>query len=1514
MEQGPRSTPGFLGSVPRTVRFQWRNTEAGDAFPDRVPFIREVLFGALGLKTEDLVCAQRNNAARFFDVAMSSEGVYQRVLERGVDVSDHPLGRKFHLYPLGHNGRRMVTVHLFNPFNPFVTAEAIKTFLRRYGEVQPGETMVRDELGIWNGRRQFMVEFREDGKGGLTHPPAYFSLNGNKGYLFYRGQPAFCRGCLQHGHEVSGCKDLNCKNCLGQGHQARDCKNPRRCKSCGGEGHLAHSCPRREATYATVLAGAGGGPVAPQTVGEEGPTGTGAQGSAELSAPAAAIAASSPGVAGGPAPGPHPLAGKEAPPISRPVKRARKRRRAQDEEMERRQRAGSPGAAPEGAPISPPVPPKLEDTSVLVGDGTPPPPLTYGGREVPPNEAAYLDGLESELTILTTNVRGLQKATKRTAVFRDLASTSASICCLQEVHLRDQRDEALFSQEWRRGKAYWSVGGVHSTGVGILFGDRSFEKVSPFTVVQGRALGVDATWRGQNLRVLCVYAPVDPSSRIAFLEALSPFCITNRHVVVAGDFNINLEGRDDVSTKHFKKLVAGFSLIDGFKFCNPGNPGHTWHNSRGASSRIDYILVAPPITVRTASLSPRWYSDHMMVEATVSIDAPSFGRGYWKLNVEILEEQDYQSLFRDHFAAWLGCKSDFASPAAWWEHIKERIRALTIHYCSQRKAAKLQRVRDLEKQLKTSYADYNNGGALDLDRAQALRAELRALHERAAADSLFSARLQMAEENETCSAFFFQRVRQAREKRCFTPLKDSEGRTCSDPAQMMGIAHMFYANLFSNRGTDREIGELFLSSLKTSLPSVARDSLETPFSLGELTEVLGKMNRRKVPGLDGLPVEFYSTFWDVLGPEIVEVAEDVHRQGRLTESMRSGVLSLLYKKGDPKDLANWRPLTMLCVDLKIFAKALTERLKKTMSLLVHSDQTCGVPGRSATWNLHLIRDAISWAGDRNVPLALVSLDQEKAFDRVDHSFLEKVLMTLGFGPNFLRWLKTFYTEVGSRVSINGHLNDLVPQESGVRQGCPLSPLLYALYIEPLAAAIRAHPGIDGLPIPGSGGKVVKLAQYADDTTLFVRSDQSLRLALDMVQAFGKASGAALNLGKSVVKYFGRWTDRKDAAGGLALSDGPLKILGVSFMQEGAARANWEQRLDIARRKMGLWKSRSLSFLGKVLVLKVDILPSLLYLAHVYPMPRAMRRGLTRDVFNLMWGGRYEYVKREVMYLGKDRGGRDVPDIPLKLDCLFFAQHCARLAAPLEHPHQYFVRLWLSWPLRAIVSMWSNSDPKAETLPDHYQHLVRWSKLLPAGLRPEAFVRHKILYKEVLDGRGHRAVVGLEEDTWSRVQPKGLDNRLQDLNWQCVHGKLPVREVLYRHGLTRHPRCPRPACAKDESLRHVFWECGYARATWGKVDGLCRALDPQFTLTYEKVMRGWSHDTRSPFLSRMWLLVSVTKRELWNARTSLIQKGTILDIVGIYRKICADLRFRMEHDIIRWGYHAAKERWRDLLEL
>ncbi|XP_048854239.1 uncharacterized protein LOC125722031 [Brienomyrus brachyistius] len=875
-------------------------------------------------------------------------------------------------------------------------------------------------------------------------------------------------------------------------------------------------------------------------------------------------------------------------------------------------------------------------------------------------------------------------------------------------------------------------------------------------------------------------------------------------------------------------------------------PGFTWHNSRGASSRIDYILASPPVAFKKVSLSPQWPTDHLAVEATVSIDAPVYGGGYWKMNLQILEERDFRHLFLDHFSEWQKDKPTFPSVAEWWESVKDRIRTFSMQYSKQRRMEKKFSILRLERRLRDEYAAHNNGGTINHERLLDIK----------------------------------------------EPGKPGRRRALALSVPQMATQSRIHQTCWSD----------------------IRDGLEAPITLAELTAVLGKMNRRKVPGLDGLPVEFYSTFWDVLGPELLQVVEDVQRRGLLTRSMRSGVLSLLHKKGDRADLGNWRPLTMLCVDTKLIAKTLTERLKKAMAHLVHSDQTCGVPGRSATWNLHLIRDAIAWVEDRNLPLLLVSLDQEKAFDRVDHRFLFKVLGKFGFGPNYLGWLHTLYNEVGSHVVINGFLSDLVPQRSGVRQGCPLSPLLYVLYIEPLACAIRTHPGVDGLLIPGSRGTTVKLTQYADDTTLFVSSDQSLSHALSLVHAFGWASGATLNLSKSVAKYFGSWKAREDVAGGLTLCDGPLKVLGVNFLSDGAARLNWEERLAIARRKIGLWKSRSLSFQGKVLALKVDILPTLLYLAHVYPLPRFMRRGLTRDVFNLVWGGRYEYVRREVMYLGKDRGGRDVIDFPLKLDCLFFSQLCTRLAAPLEHPHQHFVRLWLALPMRRLVTSWTNLGPKAETLPVHYSHAVKWSKSILAGVKTEALTKHRALYKALLGHRETRAMLGLEEGTWARIQPKGLDHRLQDLNWQCLHGKLPVRDVLHRHKLTRHPRCPRPECSEDETIKHVFWDCGHAQRVWGLVAGLCGRVDPQPGLTYDKVLKGWDPNLHNPFGPWMWLLVSITKRELWNARTALIRRGVHLEAQGVFRKIRADLGFRMETDVIQRGYHEAKERWKGLFWL
>ncbi len=152
---------------------------------------------------------------------------------------------------------------------------------------------------------------------------------------------------------------------------------------------------------------------------------------------------------------------------------------------------------------------------------------------------------------------------------------------------------------------------------------------------------------------------------------------------------------------------------------------------------------------------------------------------------------------------------------------------------------------------------------------------------------------------------------------------------------------------------------------------------------------------------------------------------------------------------------------------------------------------------------------------------LVSLDQEIAFNRVDHDFLMCTLTKFRFGPNFCGWVSLFYNNVFSRIICNGKLLEHVFLGRGVRQGCPLSPLLYVLVSEVLSTQIRNCKEIEGFRLPGAGGLYFKISQYADDATNFVKNEKSLCNLLAFVNKYEKGSGAKLNSVKSEV-WLGRW--------------------------------------------------------------------------------------------------------------------------------------------------------------------------------------------------------------------------------------------------------------------------------------------------------------------------------------------------------------------------------------------------------
>ena len=251
-------------------------------------------------------------------------------------------------------------------------------------------------------------------------------------------------------------------------------------------------------------------------------------------------------------------------------------------------------------------------------------------------------------------------------------------------------------------------------------------------------------------------------------------------------------------------------------------------------------------------------------------------------------------------------------------------------------------------------------------------------------------------------------------------------------------------------------------------------------------------------------------------------------------------------------------------------------LRKFYILLFHSDQTCSVPGRSISSNLFLLSDMLDYIEPTNEPGILISLDQEKAFDRVNRSFLMYLLCHFGFGPSFCNWISTLYNGAYMRILVNDFLSGSVLLQQGVRQGDALSPMLYIMCVEVLACKIRSSSHIEGFLLPGAGGVQFRLWQCADDTTVFVKTMSSLYALFETITLYEKGTAARLNLFKMEAMCLGAWKSCRDEPLGLTWVK-KMKILGVFFATVSVDQDNWEPRLS--KLDKSPWKARSLSYIA-----------------------------------------------------------------------------------------------------------------------------------------------------------------------------------------------------------------------------------------------------------------------------------------------------------------------------------------------
>lgn len=516
---------------------------------------------------------------------------------------------------------------------------------------------------------------------------------------------------------------------------------------------------------------------------------------------------------------------------------------------------------------------------------------------------------------------------------------------------------------------------------------------------------------------------------------------------------------------------------------------------------------------------------------------------------------------------------------------------------------------------------------------------------------------------------------------------------------------MFSVQLHPPPLDKKNCGEFFPTNY-TRLTDEQKNSCEGLIMEEELHKSIMSFKTGKTPGLNGLPIEIYQSFYEQIKNPLLTCLNYAYDKGNLSGTQQESIITLLLKQEpngqykDPVQLKNWRPLTLQCCDAKILAKCIALRIKKIIPFIIHEDQSGFIEGRNIANNIRQMLEIIEHYNKVSKPGLICIADFEKAFDKLRWDFIYKCLDFFNFGESLKKWIKVIYKNSRSKVINNGHISKEIPLSRGVKQGCPLSPYLFIIAIEILAIKIRRNNAIKGL---GVNGLTSKISMYADDTNFLITEQntslQNLTIDLD---AFSNISGLKPNYDKCKILRIGSLKKSDFTLSTnipISWTDGPVKVLGIQIPENinEISEINFNSKLEKIEKILMPWKGNYLTIYGKITIINSLVVSQFTHLLIALPSPKEhLFKLFEQKIFKFIWNNKPDKIKRAYLYNEYEVGGFKL----LNLKALNFSLKASLIQKYYLNPNWFTSKL-----IKRIHPIFENNlFPFIQMNPYHFLHI------------------------------------------------------------------------------------------------------------------------------------------------------------------------------------------------------------------